>query len=105
VNLGALLCEASRCADAATLYEKALQLAPGDPLVHFNHAIALEDLGRHHDALASYKRSLELDPSLIDAHFNAARLCDQLGDAQGALRHFSAYRRSERSSRLAETDR
>jgi len=93
VNLGALLCEDSRCADALDLYEQAERLAPNDPLVHFNHAVALEDRGRHEEALERYERCLKLDSSLSDAHFNAARLCDQLGDVKGALRHFNAFRR------------
>ena len=55
--------------------------------------MALEDLGRIREALASYERCLELDPDLADAHFNAAILHEKLGQAQGAVRHYSAYRR------------
>jgi tetratricopeptide (TPR) repeat protein len=99
VNLGALLCEAGRCSDAVTLYDVAVRLAPDDTLVHYNRAIALEDLGRHREALASYERCLTTDPSFVDGHVNAARLCDRMGDAQGALRHFSAYRRLEKASK------
>jgi hypothetical protein len=30
---------------------------------------------------------------MIDAHYNLALLLERRGDGQGALRHFSAYRR------------
>ncbi|MGM9487043.1 tetratricopeptide repeat protein [Ideonella sp. YS5] len=96
LNLGALLCEASRCIEAADLYEHALQLGAVDALIHFNHAIALEDQRDLGGAILSYRRALALDPDLADAHYNIGRLLEKQGDAQGALRHFSAYRRLAR---------
>ena len=96
LNLGALLCEGDRCAEAIALYDEALRRHPGEALLHFNRAIALEDHGRPADALAGYNDSLRLDPDLADAHYNAARLHEHLGDAKKAVRHFSAYRRLQR---------
>lgn len=96
LNLGALLCERHRCDEAVDLYRQAVQRCPKSPLLHFNHAIALEDQGELREALASYERCLALDATLMDAHFNAGRLCEQLGEQQAALRHFSAYRRLQR---------
>lgn len=93
LNLGALLCESGRGAEAVDLYDQAIALSPAQPLLHFNRAIALEDQHRDREALASYQRCLQLAPDLADAHFNAARLHDKLGERQGALRHYSAYRR------------
>lgn len=98
LNLGALLCEHHRCGEAVALYRDAVARCPGSPLLHFNHAIALEDQGEHAQALSSYERCLSLDPSLADAHFNAARLYEHLGDIQMALRHFSAYKRLQQTS-------
>jgi tetratricopeptide (TPR) repeat protein len=96
LNLGALLCEAKRYAEAVKLYDDAVRRNPEVALLHFNRAIALEDQGRPMEALASYNASLQLDPDLADAHFNAARLHEQLGDAKKAVRHLSAYRRLQR---------
>jgi Tetratricopeptide repeat len=93
LNLGALLCEFKRCGEAVQLYEEAFPRCPTSAPLFFNHAIALEDLGRHQDAVASYERCLEVEPALADAHFNLGRLQEHLGDVQGALRHFSTYRR------------
>ncbi len=64
--------------------------------LHFNLAVALEDLGEREAALESYERCLALEPKSADAHFNAARLHDQLGHTQQAVRHFNAYRRLQR---------
>ena len=96
LNLGALLCESKRCAEAVTLFDEALRRHPDEALLHFNRAIALEDQGRIAEALASYHTSLRLAPDLADAHYNAARLHEQIGDAKQAVRHFSAYRRLQR---------
>ena len=93
LNLGAMLCEAQRCDEAVQLFEHALAKGVSDPVLHFNHAIALEDRHDAAAALASYERALALDPGLADAHYNAGRLLEQRGDARGALRHFNAYRR------------
>ncbi len=97
LNLGALLCESRRCAEAVALYDEALRRRPGEALLHFNRAIALEDQGRTDEALVGYHASLRLAPDLADAHYNAARLHEQLGDARQAVRHFSAYRRLQPS--------
>ncbi|WP_436304508.1 tetratricopeptide repeat protein [Variovorax sp. LjRoot290] len=96
LNLGAMLCESERHAEAVALYDEALAHCPREALLHFNRAVALEDLGQLTDALQSYERCLQLDPSLGDAHFNAARLHDHLGHKQEAIRHFSAYRRLQK---------
>ena len=93
LNLGALLCEAGRCAEASALYEKAIAAGASSPLLHFNHAIALEDLGLYHQALASNLKAIELDAGQLDAHYNAGCLLEKMGDKQGALRHFSAASR------------
>ncbi len=95
LNLGALLCEDGRCAQAVELYDQAILHCPEAPLIHFNRGIALEDLGRVEEALNSYQRCLELAPEFADAHYNAARLHEKLGQAQSAVRHYSAYRRLE----------
>jgi len=93
LNLGALLCESGRFAQAVALYDTALGYCPDVALLHFNRAVALEDLERYREALLAYDRCLTLDPGIGDAHFNAARLHDHLGDQKQAIRHFSAYRR------------
>jgi tetratricopeptide (TPR) repeat protein len=93
VNLGALLSEQGRHGEALALYDDAMHWCEAHPLLHFNRAIALEDLHQPEAAVAAYQRCLQLDPALADAHFNLGVLLERLGDPQGALRHFSAFRR------------
>jgi tetratricopeptide (TPR) repeat protein len=61
--------------------------------VHFNLALALEDLRQPDRALAHYQRALGIDPDFADAHFNLAGLCEQLGREAQALRHYHAYKK------------
>ena len=56
----------------------------------------LEELVRNDEALASYLGCLRLEPGFADAHYNAARLLELKGQQQGALKHYSAYRRLQR---------
>jgi len=104
LNLGALLCDTRRCAEAVQLYEKALPTITASAPVHFNHAIALEDAGQLTAAAQAYARALELDPGLADAHYNLGRLHEQLQNPQAALRHFSAYRRLMREPQAPTGD-
>jgi tetratricopeptide (TPR) repeat protein len=92
-NLGFLMCEAGRNAEAAVLYAQAVKLCPQAPLLHYNRGVALEALGRIEEAAQSYEACLSLAPDMADAHQNAALLYARAGDKQRAIRHFSAYRR------------
>jgi tetratricopeptide (TPR) repeat protein len=96
LNLGTLLDTAGRHADHVRLCDAALQHCPRSALLHFNRAVALDQMEQVDAAIAGYERSLVLDPTLADAHFNLAQLREQAGDARGALRHYSAYRRLQR---------
>jgi tetratricopeptide (TPR) repeat protein len=96
LNLGAMWADAGRHAELARLSDAALQHCPESALLHFNRGVALDHLERLDEAAASYERALALDPDLADAHFNLAQLHDQVGDQQGALRHYSAYRRLQK---------
>ena len=96
LNLGVLWAEAGRHSELLRLSDAALENCPGSALLHFNRAVALDQLQRPDAAAASYERSLALDPTLADAHFNLAQLHREAGDERGALRHYSAYRRLQR---------
>jgi len=93
VNLGALLCETARCEEAVSLFEDAVEHGIVNALLHFNRAVALEDVGERARAIEAYEAALALDPAMADAHYNLGLLLEGAGDGQGALRHFSAFRR------------
>jgi tetratricopeptide (TPR) repeat protein len=93
-NLGHLLCEVeSRYVEALDVLEAGLRHFPEDELLHFNRAVALEDMGKIDDAISEYEHCIKLAPYEADAHYNLARLFDTKGDLQSALRHWNAYRR------------
>jgi tetratricopeptide (TPR) repeat protein len=93
VNLGRLLHEDGRTAEAERHYRQALAAAPGHATAAFNLGIALEDLRRPADAVDAYRIALAADPRLADAHYNLARLYEKQGKKAGALRHLSHYKR------------
>ncbi|MBL8326322.1 MAG: tetratricopeptide repeat protein [Rubrivivax sp.] len=93
LNLGALLGDAGRHADAAAVARLGIARCAPQPLLHFNLAVALEDAGQAAAAMTAYEHALAMDAALADAHFNLARLHDRLGDKKRAIRHYSAYRR------------
>lgn len=92
VNLGRLLQDAGRAAEAADQYRAALAAQPAHSTAAFNLGTALEDLGRRAEAIAAYRMALEADGEFADAHFNLARLYERAGNRAAALRHLRAYK-------------
>jgi tetratricopeptide (TPR) repeat protein len=90
VNLGRLLHLAGRFKEAEQMYRSSDR---PEPLLTFNLAVLLEDLGREPEAILAYRDALALDPQLADAHFNLARLYERARDPKASLRHLLAYRR------------
>jgi tetratricopeptide (TPR) repeat protein len=91
-NLGRLLHDRGRRADAAAVYRHCLARVT-DPLVHFNYGVLLEDLREPHEAVRQYEAALMLDPGFADCHYNLSLLHESLGARQRALRHLRIYRR------------
>lgn len=96
VNLGRLLHQQGRAADALASYRTAVRLAPDDAVTHYNLGLALEDTEGPGAAESAYERALALDPTLADAHWNLAGICEEAGRKSEALRHYAAYRRLTR---------
>ncbi len=93
VNLGRLLHETGRVADAAAHYRLALDADRAHATAAFNLGIALEDLGRYSEAVSAYRQAIRADPTMADAYYNLARLYEKLGKKAAALRYLSKYRR------------
>ena len=92
VNLGCVLHDAGKLADAESHYRAALALRADDAVAWFDLGVVLEDQDRLADAQGAYASSLGCDPACADAHYNLARIHDRLGDTAAALRHLRAYR-------------
>jgi tetratricopeptide (TPR) repeat protein len=93
LNLGRLVHEAGRLAEAERVYRRAILACGGDPLLFYNLGVLLEDMGRKSAAMDAYERALHRDPRFADCHYNLALLCKSLGRSKQALRHMAQYRR------------
>jgi tetratricopeptide (TPR) repeat protein len=93
VNLGWLLHEAGRLADAERTYREALSACGEDPLVLYNLGVLLADMDRKAEAIEAYEAALGVNPRFADCHYNLALLCEELGRARQAIRHMAAYRK------------
>jgi tetratricopeptide (TPR) repeat protein len=91
INLGRLLHADGELLEAERIYRAA---ARPEPMLAFNLAVLLEDLGREPDAILAYRQTLAMDPLFADAHFNLARLYERARDPKSSLRHLQAYRRT-----------
>ena len=96
VNLGRLLHERGKLAQAALVYRQAIDRCGPDSTLLFNLAVLQEDLGEPASAIEHYRAALDAAPELADAHFNLARLYESRGAQREALRHWSAYRKLTR---------
>jgi tetratricopeptide (TPR) repeat protein len=97
VNLGCVLHDAGKLADAEVHYRAALARRPDDAVAWFDLGVALEDQRRLAEARAAYEASLGCDPACADAHYNLARIHDRAGGTAAALRHLREYLRLMRA--------
>jgi tetratricopeptide (TPR) repeat protein len=93
INLGCLLHETGRLAEAERSYRAALAACDNAPALQYNLGVLLEDMGRDAQALKAYREALRGDPGLADGHYNLALLCEKLGLAKDAIRHMAQYRK------------
>jgi tetratricopeptide (TPR) repeat protein len=93
VNLGRLLHESGRLAEAERVYRRAVLACGNEPLLLYNLGVLLEDMGRQSAAMDAYERALHEDPRFADCHYNLALLCKSLGRPKQALKHMAQYRR------------
>ena len=93
INLGRLLHEAGRLAQAERAYRDAAKACGRDPVLLFNLGVLFEDMNRRNDAIIAYESALLGNPALADGHYNLALLYQQLRRTKEAIRHMSQYRR------------
>jgi tetratricopeptide (TPR) repeat protein len=93
INLGRLLHEAGRLAQAEHAYRNGIRACGEDPVLLFNLGVLLEDRKRDADAVKAYEAALRGDPGLADCHYNLSLLYQKLRQPKDALRHMSQYKR------------
>lgn len=92
INLGRLLHEQGRHAQAERAYRDALDACGADATLLYNFGVLLDDMGRTADAIAAYEGALKLDDTLADCHYNLALLYEKRRQPQEAIRHMSRYK-------------
>ena len=93
INLGRLLHESGRHAQAERVYRNAIEVCGDKPLLLYNLGVLLDDAGRKTDAIQAYEAALQVDPALADCHYNLALLYEDAKKPKNALRHMAQYRR------------
>ena len=89
-NLGYVLHEQGRLAEAAAVYEEALRLFPQQAEIHLRYGNLLRDAPqRSAEAQAQYARALEIDPKNTYVHSNLAQLLSEEGSVDLAAEHFA----------------
>lgn len=91
LNLGTLYYENGNLAAAAEQFRVAVEIAPGNPLAHFNRASVLDDIDELAAAARHFEEALRLAPGFADAHYNAARVYERMGSAAMARVHWQRY--------------
>ncbi len=93
INMGSLLHEAGRLADAERVYRDAIKACGDDAQLLFNLGVLLGDTERKVEAMEAYEAALRGNPRLADCHYNLALLCEELKKPKDAIRHMAQYRR------------
>lgn len=93
INLGRLLHECGRLAEAERVYRSALEIAAKDARLLYNLGVLLEDAERKPEAMAAYEAALRADPRLADCCYNLALLCEALNKPREAIRYMAQYHR------------
>jgi tetratricopeptide (TPR) repeat protein len=76
--------------EAIAAYHRSLELAPNDPLTHYNLALALGHKGDTRQAVEEFQAALQLKPKWADAHYALGATFFELQDQASALKELRA---------------
>lgn len=93
INLGRLLHNTGRLAQAEAVYREAIETCGNDALLLFNFGVLLDDMKRKEEAAKAYEEALRTDPAFADCCYNLALICEELGRRRDAIRHMARYRK------------
>jgi tetratricopeptide (TPR) repeat protein len=99
VNLGNLLMEQGRAAEALEPLEKAVTLASDNAFCHMKLGVYYRKVGRLDDALRELKHATQLDPENAVAHYQLGRLYTEIHALDKAKAEFD--RTAELKNRAA----
>lgn len=101
INLGNLLMDAKRPADAAIAFARVLPLGKADANLYARLALALIEAGRVEDAANAYELALDLAPQSADLHVQLAEAMIRLNRHPQALEALKRALRFEPDHRVA----
>jgi predicted O-linked N-acetylglucosamine transferase (SPINDLY family) len=84
-DLGGVLAQLGRIAEAIPAFRRAIELAPAYPEAHNNLANIYQMTGDLEEAVASYQAALRLHPEYAEAHRNLASALWRLGRIEEAV--------------------
>ena len=88
-NLGLLLLESGRAAEAVEHLREAARLKPRHAEVANNYGVALRATGRAAEARAQFLRATELKPGYVEAEFNLALALAEAGESAAARERYA----------------
>jgi thioredoxin-like negative regulator of GroEL len=88
---GAAMLHAKRYHEAATAFNRVLELAPELAEAHVNMGFALVGLERYDEALAFFARASDLRPMQTNAYYGMAVAYERLGELRLAVETMEAY--------------
>lgn len=103
-NLGVVLAEGDRLADAIDAYQRANRLAPALPQPHYNLGLVLEQTGRTAEAMEHFAEAVRLKPDYVIARAHLATLLAQAGKTDDAIRQFDEVVRQDPNNALVRVN-
>ena len=94
-NLGMVLAEQGRDAQAMDHLNQALRIEPDSPVTHLNLANVLERQNKNEAAMQHYREALRVAPNYARAHTNLGLLLAKQGDYDQAIAHHTEALRIE----------
>jgi predicted TPR repeat methyltransferase len=91
-NLGSVLNDLGRPAEALSAYREAIELNPSHADAHFNLGVLLQDAKDLDGATSEYQRSIDLDPRHYEAQSNLASIHHANGQYAAAAAGYLAAR-------------
>lgn len=74
---------------AVALFDQTIAIAPNNPALYFNRALALQELQLFDTALADYEKAIALEPNSADIHFNRGITLHHLGQVDAAIASYN----------------
>ncbi|HEY6455017.1 MAG TPA: tetratricopeptide repeat protein [Steroidobacteraceae bacterium] len=105
IGLGNLYAAKTDFLHALENYDRAMNIAPDDPVVYDNRGTALESLGRHDEAIADFSHAIGLDPKDSSAYSNRATVYRMSKREDLAIADLTEAIRADPSDGLAYYDR